>query len=219
VEAIPVVNKGGRGFSLIELMVVMGIILLITALALPRMQTVLTRYKLDTSGHSVAGLVHQARLQAVRSNQPAYVQFDTNNPSANLVYVNSDKSAYVPGAAGVPVATTNGGVALQANPPTGMVDQLNAYLQGTNTTGVLVEAPGTPIGFNSRGVPCVGFPGNPAVCVQQDPINPSKVATFLWLMKTGQGDWEALTVTAGGKITTWQLQRGTTGCGYNKCWQ
>ncbi len=212
------VNKGERGFSLIELIVVVAIILLITALAMPQLQRVLTTYRLDTSGHSVAGLLHQARLQAVRTNQPVYVQFDTNNPSANLVYVNSDKSAYVAGAAGVPVVTTNGGVTLQANVPTGMVDQLNAYLVGTSS-GVIVEAPGTPIGFSSRGVPCVGLFGNPAVCAQQDPLNTNKVATFLWLMKTGQGDWEALTVTAGGKIKTWQLQRGVTGCGYNKCWQ
>jgi len=210
-----VLNKR-RSFSLIELLVVVAIVLLIAALAMPQLQRVQTLYKLDTSGHSVAGLVHQARLQAVRSNQPAYVQFDTNNPSANLVYVNSDKSAYVVGAAGVPVVATNGGVTLQATVPPNMVDQLSAYLQGTNTTGVIVEAPGTPIGFSPRGVPCVGLTGNPAVCLQQD-LN--KVPTFLWLMTTGNGDWEALTVTAGGKIKTWQLQRGVTGCGYNKCWQ
>lgn len=211
-------NKRGRGFSLIELVVVIAIILLITIMALPQIQRVQTRYKLDTSAHSVAGLLHQARLQAVRSNQPAYAQFDTTNPSANLVYVNSDQSAYVSGAAGVPVETTNGGVTLQATVPAGMVDQLNAYLVGTNT-GVFVEAPGTPIGFSPRGVPCVGLAGNPAVCVQQDPNNSSQVATFLWLMTTGQGDWEAITVTAGGKIRSWQLQKGVTGCGYPKCWQ
>jgi len=214
-----VVNKGSRGFSLVELLVVVAIMLLIAALAIPQIQRVMTLYRLDTSGRSVSGLVHQARLQAVRSNQPAYAQFDTTNASANLVYVNSDKSAYVAGAAGVPVVTTNGGVTLQAtNPPNINVDQLTAYLQGTNT-GVFVEAPGTPIGFSSRGVPCVGLFGNPAVCVQQDSNNSNKVATFLWLMTTGQGDWEAITVTAGGKIKTWQLQRGVTGCGYNKCWQ
>lgn len=213
------VSNRRRGFSLIELMVVMAIILIITAIAMPLIQRVVTSYRLDTSGHAVAGLVQQARLLAVGSNQPAYAQFDTTNPSANLVYVNSDKSAFVPGAAGVPVVATNGGVALQAtNPPNINVDQLVAYLQGTSTA-VFVEAPGTPIGFSPRGVPCVGIFGNPAVCQQQDSNNSNKVATFLWLMTTGNGNWEAVTVTAGGKVRSWQLQRGVTGCGYNKCWQ
>lgn len=211
------VSKGRRGFSLVELLVVVGIMMLLTAMAMPLIQRVLTGYRLDSSGRSVAGLLHQARLQAVRNNQPVYAQFDTTNPSANLVYVNSDKSAYVAGAAGVPVVAT-GGVTLQANPPASMVDQLNAYLQGTSTA-VFVEPPGTPIGFSPRGVPCLGLFGNPAVCTQQDPSNSNKVPTFLWLMTTGNGDWEAVTVTAAGKIRTWQLQRGTTGCGYSKCWQ
>ena len=211
-------NKGRRGFSLVELMVVMAIIMLIAGLALPQLRKVNTRYKLDTSGHAIAGLIQQARLQAVRSNQPAYAQFDATNPLANLAYVNSDKSAYVPDAIGVPVQTTKGGVMLQATVPPGMVDQLNAYLVGTSPS-VFVEPPGTPIGFSPRGVPCVGSSSNPAVCVQQDPGNSNLVATFLWLMTTGQGDWEAITVTAGGKVRTWQLLKNTTGCGYPKCWQ
>jgi prepilin-type N-terminal cleavage/methylation domain-containing protein len=209
-----VVNKGSRGFSLIELMVVVAVILIITALSIPQIQKVQTRYRLSTSGHAVAGLVQQARLEAVRRNQPAYVQFDNANPAPILVYVNSDKS---PVANGNPVVTTNGGVTLLNAVPTnpgGLVDQLKAYL-GTASNAV-VEAPGTPIGFNPRGLPCIGLAANPAVCVQLDG---TQIPAFLWLMTTGQGDYEAVTVTAAGRTKSWQLQKGVTGCGYANCWQ
>jgi len=209
-----VVNKGARGFSLIELILVVAIILIISAMAIPQIQRVQTRYKLSTSGHAIAGLVQQTRLEAVRRNQPAYAQIDSTSPAPNLVYVNSDKSAYTPGTPGVPVVTTNGGVTLQTAFPAGLVDQLNAYL-GTGV-GVVVEAPGTPIGFNPRGLPCIGLNANPSVCVQLDG---AKVPAFLWVMTTGQGDWEAVTVTAAGKTKSWQLQKGVTSCGYAKCWQ
>jgi prepilin-type N-terminal cleavage/methylation domain-containing protein len=202
-----VVSKGARGFSLIELVVVMAIILVVTAIAIPQIQRVQTRYRLDTSGRSVVGLLQQARLQAVRNNQPTYTQFDPSKP--NLIYVNTDKSAYVPGNPGV--VATNGGVTLLANVPAGLVlDQLNAFLGVGAGPGsaVVVETPNKPIGFNQRGLPCIGsLNGIPSVCVQQDG---AQIPAFLWLMTTGQGDFEAVTVTPAGKIKAWQLAKGTT---------
>jgi prepilin-type N-terminal cleavage/methylation domain-containing protein len=206
-------KKSARGFSLIELVIVVAIILLIAAMAIPQIQKVQTRYKLDTSGHAVAGLLQQARLQAVRSNQPAYAQFDPGTP--NLMYVNNDKTAYVAGN-GESVVATNGSVTLQtANVNNLDLGQLNAYL-GTGTGSIKVEPPGTPVGFNARGLPCVGPLGNPSVCQQADG---GQIPAFLLLMTTGQGDWEAVTVTAAGKTKAWQMARGDISCGFNNCWK
>jgi prepilin-type N-terminal cleavage/methylation domain-containing protein len=208
-------KKSARGFSLIELVIVVAIILLIAAMAIPQIQKVQTRYKLDTSGHAIAGLLQQARLQAVRNNQPAYAQFDPGTP--NLMYVNNDKTAYVAGN-GESVVATNGGVTLQtANVNNLVLDQLNAYL-GVGTGSIKVETPGTPVGFNARGLPCLGA-GNPAVCQQQDAANANQIPAFLLLMTTGQGDWEAVTVTAAGRVKAWQMAKGDTSCGFNNCWK
>ena len=206
-------KKSERGFSLIELLIVVTIILLISAMAIPQIQRVQTRYKLDTSGHAVAGLLQQARLQAVRSNQPAYAQFDPGTP--NLMYVNNDKTAYVAGN-GESVVATNGTVTLQtANINNLDLGQLNAYL-GVGTGSIKVETPGTPVGFNARGLPCMGPLANPAVCQQTDG---GQIPAFLLLMTTGQGDWEAVTVTAAGRTKAWQMAKGDTSCGFNNCWK
>jgi prepilin-type N-terminal cleavage/methylation domain-containing protein len=209
------VNKRAHGFSLIELMVVVAILAILVAMSIPQIQRVQTRYRLDTSGHAVAGLVQQARLQAVRNNQPAYAQFDPGTP--NLMYVNNDKTAYVAGN-GESVVTTNGTVTLQTANGGLDLGQLNAYL-GVGTGSIIVEQPGTPVGFNARGLPCVGAAGNPSVCQQQDGPGGALIPAFLLLMTTGQGDWEAVTVTAAGRTKAWQMARGDTSCGFNNCWK
>jgi Tfp pilus assembly protein FimT len=199
---------------MIELMVVCIVIVIISVIAIPNIAQITTNYKLDAAGRSVASLVQQARLQAVKNNLPAYVKYDAA-PTPNIAYVTGDfRLAYT---AGNPDVALSSGLVFQ----TAGIDhaQLDNYLGG----GAVVIEPATnnitSIGFNARGLPCVPT-GNPQVCSATDGGAPP---AFLWLMRNSTNGWEAVTVTPAGRIKSWRLVDSTAGaaasCGFGACWQ
>jgi Tfp pilus assembly protein FimT len=189
------------GFSMVELMIVCVVMVIIAGLAVPNIFQTYRNYQLDSAGHSVASLLQQARMQAVKTNLPAYANF-TNATAGNMAFVTNDpnNTTY---AAGEPDVQLSPAVTFQAGPPDHA--QLDAYLSG-----------GTPqvagsIGFNARGLPCTESGGNPTVCA-------ATTAGFEWFMQSA-GGWEAVTVTPSGRIKSWRLSVATGGtCGYTACW-
>jgi prepilin-type N-terminal cleavage/methylation domain-containing protein len=190
-----------QGFSLIEVIVVCVVILIIAALAIPNLMQVITIYKLDSSGRSMAGLLQQARLQAVQTNRPAYAQIDTSK-TPNMGYVNADQSAY---AIGNPSVAMSMSVTYTTTGTMPAHDQLDSYVGGSSGLGAATpEPPGAVIGFNARGLPCVGTSANPLVCSTLD-ASTSKPVAFEWFMQNNSGGWEAVTVTPAGRIKNWRL--------------
>jgi Tfp pilus assembly protein FimT len=189
------------GFSMVELMIVCVVMVIIAGLAVPNIFQTYRNYQLDSAGHSVASLLQQARMQAVKTNLPAYVNF-TNAAAGNMAFVTNDP-ANTTYAAGEPDVQLSPAVTFQAAPPDHA--QLDAYLSA-----------GTPqvagsIGFNARGLPCTESGGNPTVCA-------ATTAGFEWFMQSA-GGWEAITVTPSGRIKSWRLSVATGGtCGYTACW-
>lgn len=210
--------ENNRGYTLIELLGVMVILLIISAISIPNITRIAATYKLDASGHAVASLVQQARLQAVKTNLPAYVQIDlTQNP--NRVYVNGDSTqAYV---AGDPDVGLSGGVSFQNGALTAaQLSQLTAYLGGGNNVSVEpLKNNIQSIAFNARGLPCIPT-GNPQVCSATDGGAPP---AFVWVMRHPNGGWDAVTVTPAGRVKSWRMTNSsgsaTASCGYAACWQ
>lgn len=209
-------KRADPGFTLIELIIVMVILLIIAAIAIPNIQQIVSNYRLDSSGHSVASLVQQARLQAVNSNQPAYAQYN-NAGNPVLVYVNNNPgAAYV---TGQPDVALNSGFKFQN--AAGLPDdgQLKEYLGITGSASDPNLQVGSVLGFNSRGIPCI-MTGGAAVCSPQP--GGGGAVVFEWLVTDSKGGWEAVTVTAAGRIKSWRLasQSAAKGpCGFSACWQ
>jgi len=186
---------------MVELMIACVIMVIIAALAVPNITRTYQNYRLDAAGHSVAGLLQQARMQAVKTNAPAYAN-TTNASSGNMAFVSTDNStAYT---AGEPDIQLSAAVTFQPPPtsPLTFHTQLDTYLNGGSTT----QTPtiGGPIGFNARGLPCVANTGNPTVCSL-----PVLTSGFIWFMQSSIG-WEAVTVTTSGRIKAWRLVSQTS---------
>ena len=196
------------GFSLMELVLVVSIMLVIAAIAAPSLTIMMENYRLDMSGHAVASLLVQTRLQAVRNNVPAYVQYN-NALTPNEAYITSDPATpYSVGLPDVAIASAS----FNTNPPDHK--QLDDLLRNGNN-GVTAEI-GTVIGFNARGLPCMEQ-ASAVVCQQQDPVT-NNTPYFEWFMVDSRGGWEAVTVTPAGRVKTWRMVT-SKGCGYTVCWQ
>ena len=188
------------GFSMVELIVVCVVLVIITGIAVPNIFRTYQNYQLDSAGHSVASLLQQARIQAVKTNVPAYANY-TNAAAGNLAFVSTDNSAAY--AAGEPDVQLSPAVTFQGAPPDHA--QLDAYINATP------QGATASIGFNARGLPCIESGGNPTVCA-------SGAVGFEWFMQSA-GGWEAVTVTPSGRIKSWRLSTATGGtCGYTACW-
>ena len=200
------------GFSMVELMIVCVIMVVIAGLAIPNIFRSFRNYQLDSAGHSVASLLQQARMQAVKTNLPAYVNYANAASGGNMAFVINDpgNTTYTY-TAGQPVVQLSPAVTFENGSPDPNTPpdhaQLDAYLNiGTPQVG-------KSIGFNARGLPCTENGSNPTDC-QATGVG------FEWFMQSA-GGWEAVTVTPSGRIKSWRLSQqtgGSSACGYTACW-
>jgi type IV fimbrial biogenesis protein FimT len=102
---IPVPGRGRRGFSLIEMLVVMAIMLTLVALGIPALQLALHESKLRGIVSEVVVLMRQARIDAIKTSSQAVVQIipSTGADDPGHVRAFSDRNSNAVLDAGEPV--------------------------------------------------------------------------------------------------------------------
>jgi prepilin-type N-terminal cleavage/methylation domain-containing protein len=175
-----------RGFSLIELVVVMGMMAVLSAITVPSVLRSMSVYRLNDAATSMQNIVEVARYNAIRYNtqlnlRQAVVGGRTVfyvDVAKSGAYVNTDPAYFVPvnvqlAPAGAPAAGSTG-------------------LASTAALG------GGCIGFNSRGTVDYSTCGGGVQSVWFISIG----------LTTGAGGFRAVTVTPMGQAKSWIAQAG-----------
>jgi len=83
--------RGAGGLTLLELVVVLAVLAIVTALALPSIRRGAQSLQLRTSAGRVASLLREARLQAVTHRRPARVALESSHRGATLAWEGTDE--------------------------------------------------------------------------------------------------------------------------------
>jgi prepilin-type N-terminal cleavage/methylation domain-containing protein len=184
------------GFTLVELLVVVLIILVISAFALPNVGRALASIRLRSTVTSINGLIQQVRMQAVRDNKYYTLKTQAAVPPNGLLtlYIDTNGNGVLDlGESSVAIAADtviNDGTGGPATVPANVV--FPPYVKFA-TAGVL--------SFNERGLPC----SNPPACNTIAPY-------IIYLRQTpplGAATWAAITVTQAGRVKAVTYQPGS----------
>ena len=167
-------------FTLVELLIVMGILMVIAAMAVPKIMTSVADVRLRAAIHSASGMIQQARMMAVKDNEQRSVKY-INTSGGGFVYVDLDGSNS--NSSNEPQVQL-GSTVLAYSAPTGL-----APLSATELSFDALTV--SSLSFNSRGIPCT------TVCGR------GMVIYFTDSRTVGSPGWAAVSVSPAGRVKTW----------------
>src|SRR6266536_2111868 len=190
-SALKSARKNDRGFSLLELCVVVAILMILGAISMISAVSVVQGIRLQESATNYANLLQQARMRAVRDNRIYTVQTTTTPPNAFFDLGLGGTNPTIVFAKGVTPMTFGSGP--------GLTNLENQFLPVGQEWTVNTTSPQPT--FGPRGLPCKLNAGNCPSMV------PASYVTFL--QNSESTKWKAITVNPAARIRIWSYD-GTT---------
>ncbi len=184
-----------RGFSMVEVLIVLTVVLILAGVAIPNIATAIANVRLRGAASDLSGLMQNARLTAVKNNATYTVLF---NPTSTLLGAYVDLNNNGSFDAGEPMIQFGGSVA-QVAAPNGSGNSPSALDGGSGPLGW--TATSGNLSFNPRGLPCD---------VTQTPCG-TNVGYVFYLNdnRPSGGGWAAVSVTSAGRIKMWTWSGST----------
>jgi Tfp pilus assembly protein FimT len=176
------------GFSLVEMLVVLAIVMCISAYAVPNFMVAIANFRLRSGMSSLSSLLQNCRMLAIKQNKNYSVHFTVmgNGPVA-YVKLSSDSSSINNSD---PTAQLGAPVTMNQNPSgTGAPTLMdNSFLGFDPLT--------SDASFNPRGIPCTYSSGS---CTAPKGF----VFYFRGARPLGTDGWSAVTISPAGHVKTW----------------
>src|SRR5262249_34903604 len=212
--------KRQRGFTLLEALVVVAIVLLVAAMTAPRMLAIMDATKLRTSAQAYAGLLQVARSKAVSDNDVYQVLVD-NTLVPPVAYVDLNHNRQLdPAEPAVllanPIIVTDTAPALpQGFDPTALLNVIPLHdsdspMVSDGAGGIAAGTAIPGLAFNERGLPCQRQTAN-GNCSNNLvggglPPTVGYVTYFRYTLRNGALAWAAISITPAGRVKTWSYQ-------------
>jgi Tfp pilus assembly protein FimT len=179
--------------SLLELCVVLAVMLVVAATALPTITTAMQQYRLRMAAKDMASMLQRSRMSCVRNNRH-YTMQEAQLTQGGVTYsqLYLDQNANSAYDRGEPMVQLPRGVRFSNS----SVPALSAA-----TLGYTPQPSSTALSFNAMGLPCVMRNG---ICTNWDSNgNAVGVVYFLQDSRHASSAWAAVAVTPAGRARTW----------------
>jgi prepilin-type N-terminal cleavage/methylation domain-containing protein len=191
------------GFSLTELLIVCGVMLVVAAMAAPTFFTAIDTYKMRSSAMDVAALAQRARMRAIKDNSTYAVRTQVTGgvPAYTQVYEDLNNNGQ----------QDAGERMMQLPLNLSMPNSGNPTLSNA-TLGFTAQPLGTLVSFNARGLPCVVSNG---ICSNWL-AGQGQVGFVFFLQDTrnnGNG-WAAVSISPAGRVKVWTWSSDSSSWNY-----
>lgn len=193
-----------RGFSLLEMMIVVAITMTVMAIALPKFLTAYYTVRLKAACADLSGLMQKGRIQAARENAVFQVVYSTTSPQTAFIDMNNDQAWNNPKPTINGVQQSEPGIffaptiTVATTAPSGSGAPAAYVLVGDNASTTYNNT--NVLGWSARGLPCAYSAG---VCATPP------LGYFVYYVRDsrpGTADgWGAVVVTRTGrtKVAIW----------------